>query len=67
MEPKDKKQPLSRSAVKHQRKAQKRSDKPQRIALKRAEDVKLQKVSNKPNIKNQKSKRPIQQARLNNH
>ena len=68
MESQEKKTALSRADERHQRKAIKRSTKPERIALKKAEgDTKLNKMGNKPKIKDQKSKRPIQQARLINH
>lgn len=68
MEPKEKKQPLTRADVRHQRKALKKSTKPERIAMKKAEGEKLHnKMSQKPKVKDQKSKRPIQQARLTNH
>ena len=67
METKDKKQPLSRADLRHQRKAMKRDTQPQRIALKKAGCEKIHKMSKKPKIKDQTVKRPIQQARLTNH
>ena len=67
MESKDKKQPLSRADIRHQRKVMKRKNQPQRIAIKKAEGEKIQKMSQKPKVKDQKLKRPIQQARLTNH
>ena len=68
METREKRTALSRADERHQRKAIKRSTKQERIALKKAEgDTKLSKMGNKPKIKNQKLKRPIQQARLINH
>lgn len=67
MEQKEKRQALSRADERHQRKAIKRSSKQERIALKKAEGEKVHKMSKKPKIKDLKPKRPIQQARLNNH
>ena len=68
MESREKKTALSRADERHQRKAIKRSTKPQRIAIKKAEgDTKLSKMGNKPKAKDTKTKRPIQQARLINH
>ena len=68
MELRERKTALSRADERHQRKAIKRSTKPERIALKKAEgDIKLNKMGSKPKIKDQKTKRPIQQARLINH
>lgn len=60
-------QPLSRADIRHQRKAINRNTKPVRIAIKKAEGEKVNKMSNRPKVKDQKSKRPIQQARLINH
>ena len=67
MESKNKKQPLSKADLRHQRKVMKRRNQPQQIALKKAEGEKIHKMSQKPKVKDQKVKRPIQQARLTNH
>ncbi len=67
MEKGTKPQPLSRADIRNQRKAFNRNTKPVRIAIKKAEGGKVHKMSNRPKVKDQKSKRPIQQARLINH
>ena len=67
MENISKRQPISRAEERHQRKAIKRTAKQERIALKKAEEEKVHKMGKKPKIKDQKLKRPIQQARLVNH
>ena len=58
---------LSRADLRHQRKAIKRASKTERIGLKKAEETKLHKINHRPKVKDQKIKRPIQQARLINH
>jgi hypothetical protein len=67
MEPNDKPQELSRAEVRHQRKEMKKALKPEKIAMKNAENAKANKIDTKPKGKDQRAGKPIQQARLNNH
>ena len=67
MEPNDKPQEISRAEVRHQRKEMKKALKPEKIAMKNAENSKYNKMDLRPKVKDQRSGKPIQQARLNNH
>ena len=67
MEPNDQPQVVSRAEQRHQRKAMKRAMKPEKIALKKAEESKIHKMSLRPRVKDQRAGKPIQQARLINH
>ncbi len=67
MEPNDKPQEMSRAEERHQRKEMKKALKPEKIAMKNAENAKSNKMDLRPKVKDQRSGKPIQQARLNNH
>ena len=67
MEPNDKPVEMSRAEQRHQRKEMKKALKPEKIAQKKAEDTKVHKMDLRPRVKDQRSGKPIQQARLNNH
>ena len=67
MEPNDEITPQSRTEQRHQRKEMKRALKPEKIAQKMAENTKTHKMDLRPRVKDQRSGKPIQQARLNNH
>ena len=67
MEPNDKPVEMSRAEQRHQRKEMKKELKPQKIAEKQQENVKTHKMNLRPRMKDQRSGKPIQQARLNNH
>ena len=67
MEPNDPPVEMSRAEQRHQRKEMKKALKPEKIAQKQAESIKTNKMDLRPRIKDQRSGKPIQQARLNNH
>ena len=67
MQPNDQPVEMSRTEQRHQRKEMKKALKPEKIAQKQAESVKTHKMDLRPRIKDQRSGKPIQQARLNNH
>ena len=67
MEPVEQPVEMSRAEQRHQRKEMKRALKPEKIAQKMAENTKTHKMDLRPRIKDPRSGKPIQQARLNNH
>ena len=67
MEPNDKPVEMSRQEQRHQRREMKKALKPEKIGQKKQEDVKVHKMDLRPRNKDQRTGKPIQQARLNNH
>ena len=67
MQPNDKPVEMSRAEQRQQRREMKKELKPQKIGEKQQGNAKTHKMELRPRMKDQRSGKPIQQARLNNH